>query len=119
MDSFSDIRPSGFKHHVVAHVGEELSVGLVSPRRSSHLPVGSQAVVCCAENKQRCGHRASIGRSDHLIQSRSALSGSIRAAQDLTMGSGVCAEQVFTGQGGVLKISAELPKVLARTKIHG
>ena len=63
--SFGDCLPSRLKHHHVAHAGEELGVSLVSPRRSRHLPVSSRAVVCCAKNKQRCGHRASIGKTYH------------------------------------------------------
>ena len=49
-----------------------------------------------------------------------ALSCSIRPAQDLTMGSGVCAQNRYSrAKAGVLKRSAELPKVLARNTIHG
>jgi hypothetical protein len=64
-DSFGDCLPSRLKHHHVAHVGEELGVSLVSPRHSRHLPVGSRTVLCCAKNKNRCGHRASIGKTNH------------------------------------------------------
>ncbi len=36
------------------------------------------------------------------------------------MGSGVCAQNRYSrAKAGVLKMSAALPKVLARTKIHG
>ena len=104
VDSFGDCLPSGLKHHVVAHVGEELGVGLVSPRRCRYLPVGSRTVVVCAENKQRCGHRASIGTSDHLIQSGTRALGfhTGRAGFDDRFG-GVRAEQVFTCQCGGVK----------------
>ena len=37
-DSFGDCLPSRLKHHHVAHVGEELGVSLVSPRRGRHAP---------------------------------------------------------------------------------
>jgi hypothetical protein len=96
----SATRPSRLKHHQVAHAGEELGVSLVSPRRSRHLPVSSRTVVCCAKNKQRCGHRASIGKTGHQIQSGTRALGlhTGRAGLDDGFG-GMRAEQVFTGQG--------------------
>ena len=120
-DSFGHCLPPGSSIVMWPMLGKNsASVGESAPQQ--HLPVSSRAVVCCAKNKQRCGHGASIGSGKRIIRSSPAraLSGAIRAAQDLTMGSGVCAQNRYSrAKAGVLKRSAELPKVLARNTIHG
>jgi hypothetical protein len=101
-DSFGDRLPSRLKHHVVAHVGEEFTLSPVSPRRSRHIPVAnSRAVLFCAENKHRCGHKFSFGRTDkHLIQSSTRALGLHTGGEEFDDEfGGVPAEQEFTGQG--------------------
>jgi hypothetical protein len=52
LDSFGDISPPGFEHHVVSHVGKEFCFGVVGTGRRADLNVGNRAVVFGAENEQ-------------------------------------------------------------------
>lgn len=55
-NSFGDVSPSRFEHHVVPHSGKEFWFGPVSPRRSAHFSAGDQPVALGAENQDRGGH---------------------------------------------------------------
>ena len=57
IDPFGDRLPSGLKHHVVAHVGEDFRLGAVRPRRLMYLgqpSLGPGFVASGSQDEKRC-----------------------------------------------------------------
>ena len=53
MDSFGDSSPSGLKHHVVTHVGEDLCLGTVNRSGATNLALGDEGVVLGSQYQHR------------------------------------------------------------------
>jgi hypothetical protein len=86
-DSFGDVGPSGFKHHVVSHAGKELCLSSVGACSRTDLVVGDGAVGFTAEDQERCVTRSGLESTNN--PPARALSACKRSAQASTTGSGV------------------------------